>query len=517
MNKYDEKQYESYSYSLTFPEHLQTVGTLFGLKPAPYRKARVLELGCASGGNIIPLAVNFPEMEVVGIDYSPKQVEEGQALIKELGLSNIKLLCASIADYQPEGEFDYIICHGVYSWVDESIRKKILELHQNHLSDYGIGCISYNTMPAWNMVLSVREMMKFHVRNFKTAEEKVTQARTLITFIAKGLEKDTSPYAKFLKDELGIISKANDTYIYHEYLEDVNKPLYFYQFVKQCAEFELSYLGDSNVPSMFPGNLKQSFNEKLSEIKDVVRMGQYMDFIRNQRFRTTLICRKKHLPQRSLKVDSVESYCLSYCGQFQDVLSEAKVQSNEAVTFQSPGIVLTIQKPFPKACMKVLHDRYGKPIAYDDLVDESMKLVPLSSRDEAKRIINQDLNLMRLFLGGIVNIHMDTGIYAQHIPNKPQTTELVRITAKARNMVPNLRHETHKLLDIERIMLQFLDGNHTIPEIKSLIEQKISAGELNLTARDGGAVTDPKEITEKVNLLTLSTLESLTKKAFLMN
>jgi tRNA G46 methylase TrmB len=48
----------------------------------------VLELGCASGGNLIPMAYGLPESEFVGIDYAARQIAEGQAAVAALGLDN---------------------------------------------------------------------------------------------------------------------------------------------------------------------------------------------------------------------------------------------------------------------------------------------------------------------------------------------------------------------------------------------------------------------------------------------
>jgi len=65
---YDEVPYESQSFPQSHPNRLATLGRLFGLSPAPVAQCRVLELGCASGGNLIPMAYHLPESEFVGLD-----------------------------------------------------------------------------------------------------------------------------------------------------------------------------------------------------------------------------------------------------------------------------------------------------------------------------------------------------------------------------------------------------------------------------------------------------------------
>src|ERR1700754_323283 len=65
---YDALPYPAMPITYTQPSHLAALAMLFGLSPANAEHARVLELGCASGGNIIPLASRFPNAHFVGID-----------------------------------------------------------------------------------------------------------------------------------------------------------------------------------------------------------------------------------------------------------------------------------------------------------------------------------------------------------------------------------------------------------------------------------------------------------------
>src|SRR4051794_35074498 len=110
--------YESVPFPQTQPARLAAVAHVFSLAAPSPRTARVLELGCASGGNLIPLAAHYPEGEFVGVDLSQRQIDEGKARIERLGLKNIRLRQMSLMDLKPkDGTFDYIICHGVYSWV----------------------------------------------------------------------------------------------------------------------------------------------------------------------------------------------------------------------------------------------------------------------------------------------------------------------------------------------------------------------------------------------------------------
>ena len=93
-SSYDEIPYPSHPFEATHPDHLYTMARLFCLKPTLPDNASILELGCASGGNIIPLAVQMPNARIVGVDFSSKQIAEGQTTVDNLGLKNIRLIAA---------------------------------------------------------------------------------------------------------------------------------------------------------------------------------------------------------------------------------------------------------------------------------------------------------------------------------------------------------------------------------------------------------------------------------------
>src|SRR5262249_49773642 len=123
-SSYDEMPYMHRAFPQTHPDRLATLAKLFGLTPPDLETCRVLELGCASGDNLIPMAVTLPNAQFVGLDFSERQIDEGQGIVEALQLANIELRHADITHIdQSWGNFDYIICHGIYSWVPEAVRE----------------------------------------------------------------------------------------------------------------------------------------------------------------------------------------------------------------------------------------------------------------------------------------------------------------------------------------------------------------------------------------------------------
>src|SRR5262245_13821082 len=127
ITAYDEIPYVSKPLYPTHPDCLAVAGRLRGLKSSLPHDCRVLELGCATGGNLVPMAYGLPHSQFVGIDLSASQIEMGQDICRRLDLKNIELRAGSILDLDDSlGQFDYITCHGVYSWVPKAVQDHIL-------------------------------------------------------------------------------------------------------------------------------------------------------------------------------------------------------------------------------------------------------------------------------------------------------------------------------------------------------------------------------------------------------
>jgi len=185
---YDEIPYPAAAYRQSHIARLETLAKLFGMAPVDIRHSRVLELGCADGANLIPMACALPESTFLGVDVSTRQIKAGQEIIAALGLTNIELLQCDIRHIdQSFGVFDYVIAHGVYSWVPPEVQDKILSICSEYLRDHGVAYVSYNTFPGWRMRGMLRDMMVYHARKFNDPKEQIEQARALIQWLGESV------------------------------------------------------------------------------------------------------------------------------------------------------------------------------------------------------------------------------------------------------------------------------------------------------------------------------------------
>ena len=123
------------------------------------------------------MAEQFPRSSFLGIDGSARQIEDGNLFLSELNLPNVALRHEDILTFTAQpGEFDYIICHGVYSWVPDHVQQRIMEICKQFLAPQGVAYVSYNTFPGWHMRGMIRDIMRYRAKSFETPEARLSQA-----------------------------------------------------------------------------------------------------------------------------------------------------------------------------------------------------------------------------------------------------------------------------------------------------------------------------------------------------
>jgi SAM-dependent methyltransferase len=180
--------YKTYARRETHPARLGALGRLLGIAARDLAGARVLELGCGNGRNIIPLAEANPSTRFIGVDRATDLIEAGRRECAELGIENVELIAADIANYNPPaGEMDYVLCHGVYSWVSEVLQRRILDVIKKALAPNGIAVVSYNTLPGWHQRGVVRDIIRVGSLSAvaDTEEERCDAGMKLLAALAK--------------------------------------------------------------------------------------------------------------------------------------------------------------------------------------------------------------------------------------------------------------------------------------------------------------------------------------------
>src|SRR5262245_38669412 len=212
---YDAIAYPGSPFSQTHPDRLATIAALYGLKAAPPESCRVLELGCGNGGNLIPMAYVLPGSTFLGLDAAGTAIEQGREQIAALGLKNATLLHADLLDASNLGTFDYIIAHGLYSWVPPPVQERVFEIASEVLAPNGVAYVSYNAFPGCHVRAAMWQMMKWHIRDIEEPEERIAQARGLVRFLGEAAPP-RPVFSAILKDTLDHLEKQPDAVLFHD-------------------------------------------------------------------------------------------------------------------------------------------------------------------------------------------------------------------------------------------------------------------------------------------------------------
>jgi SAM-dependent methyltransferase len=453
---YDDVRYPSLPRNQSHPAYIAALAAIAGLNLPPVEEWRVLEIGCGDGSNILPLAFDYPEGKFVGVDRALNPIGAGRALVARLQLGNIELLDADLIDWKPEGEFDYIIAHGVFSWVPEAIRERILQICGSALKPLGVAYISYNALPGCHFRRFTWDFLRFHVRNAPDPPARMEKARNLAQHIISQPPSE-EPLELALRSEMESILKRGESALYHDDLAGYNEPFYLLDFVSKAARHGLQYLGDAE-----PQRDDVQGTPLVSE--DWLETRQYGDFLAKRRFRETLLCREDIPLDRLLLLD-----------RFQDLFVASRARPSEPQQdgqqrFDLPlSRSLTTNHPFAKEALCRLAS----------LWPGSLKVSEISS-DKYSRDSVADL-YMRLLHAGAIELRSHPPKIAAAISNHPAASALARAqVAEGSHLVTNQRHMSIELEDENsRRVLMLLDGSRS---------WRTLAGELSAAGMDPGTI-----------------------------
>lgn len=469
---YNELPYISKSFVHTLPERQKAILSLLGFQTPEIKGAKVLEIGCGFGGNIISYALANPDTQFTGIDLSEKQIEGGREVVKQLGLTNVELLCQDISCFENQDvKFDYIICHGVFSWVPEFVRDKILQVVKNNLAENGSAIISYNTYPGWKSLEVVRDIMRFRADTFAkynesfTSLDKLAFGRGAVAFL-----KEFAIGNPTVKDICQRVDDGDDHYVYHEYHEEYNHPFYLYEFNALLERNGLAHICDATLNKTFPIFENEEIEAKLNQEcgNNHVLKEQYYDYLLHSQFRTSIIThlenKEKCNISRDIKVKDLDSLYI-----------RARVQDDNP-----PELISFLSRFYPKMVnVKAFIDNYvegDKNAGYAAILTQ---------------IYNQKLEFYARDIPVIETEKLKLKpVYAKYFAYHLETAKpVVSLSNFVGNILSLSKHELETLLQC--------DGTKTDQELVDFVMGRINDGEWQVVTENENSNVEALTVVER--------------------
>ncbi|MEA2838600.1 MAG: hypothetical protein QOD89_3150 [Bradyrhizobium sp.] len=495
---YDDVFYPGRVYELTHPNHLATLATLYGMRPAPAERCRVLELGCGVGGNLLPMAFQNPDSEFVGVDLSGVTIARGRSNAAALGLANVKLLHCDIMDVDAGfGQFDYIITHGVYSWVPPAVRERMMSIFSENLSPHGVCYVSYNAHPFSHTRDLARDMMLFHTRDLPEMKQKVPQARAIMKFLSEASKAD-SVHGAIMRDQYNRVVKTMDEVLFHDDLNEIAEAFLLHRVVEHAARHGLQYLSDAEFSRRNLAGYPEQVRAVLQRFPDDEFMArdQYQDFVDGHGFRRTLLCHGGLPLRRRVDMDFVRQFYL--LGTTDPVDGAFCLTDQSDMQFRTQeGSTLGVSHPLLKSAYLCLGRAWPRALSFDELLEQaSRQLDPANTRGPAANDIQLLVEAMYvLACSGEVTFQVSRPNLTTTISDRPLASLLARKQSESDTLVTNLLHQSVRLEDEQACrILQLLDGTRSFEQLVARISQLDSiAGSAEAGSsqeRDQGVVPD---------------------------
>lgn len=387
------------------------------------------------------MAVALPGASFAGIDAAPGAIARGEQLVAALGLANVALAARGIEECEPEpASFDYVIAHGVYSWVAPAVRDRLLAVCRSALADHGVAYVSYNALPGGRLREALRDMLVFHTAGVTEPGERIVQARALLRFLVEG-SPSGHELGALMRDQAERLLDRGDASLLHDELAAVNEAVYFHEFAAHAARHDLQYLAEADFFEMQIGAASEPAADALLAVEDPVRREQYLDFLKGRMFRQTLLCRAEQAIDRTPRPAVVEGLAVSTQAQ----------RSADGLTFESPtGSTLTTDHPLVIDALERAARSWPGALWVRELI--------APGAPEAERVALCDA-LLRSYAANLVALHVHPPALTTAPGDAPRTSALARHQAGTGQVVTNLRHASVRIEDeLGRRLVTLLDG-----------------------------------------------------------
>ena len=472
--------YPGLAFPQTHPARLALLAILYGLEPAPPERARVLEVGCADGLNLVAMAAHSPGLEVVGFDLVEPAL--GIQAASDLGLGNVRLERADLLEPRDWGRFDYIVAHGVYAWVADSAREALMALFARCLAPQGIAFVSYNALPGARLRTMLREMVLLHAGEETGLAERVDSGRELYEFLAPWAQDRPDAYGAVLASELERLRRLPKPLLAHDDLGTRYDPVWLRDVARHAESHGLRYLADAEPGELRADRQPPGVDAQLDALAGGSRVvwEQYADLLAGRAFRQTLLCRAAAPLDDAIAPSRMERLWFRATESAGSGGADGEPGSGQRHETSGNG-------SSGAPAVERLALAHPRSFAFDELHET------LGGREPATLAAE----LWEAFRAGQVELAAGPDRHVTVAGERPATSPLARWQATRGPELTNLRHEPVRLNDpLGRVLIRLCDGTRDRPALVDALVGSVG-GDLLLT-REGEPVADGETVRAQI-------------------
>jgi len=424
------------------PSRLAAIARLFGIAAPDPATARVLEVGCGDGANLLPMALVHPHARFTGLDPSTRLMMRARTIAGDLGLANVELVEQDLRTLDPrQGPYDYIIAHGFYSWVPEDVRDALFRVARARLAPGGLVYASYNLLPGGNLRRVMVDAFRFGLPPSARGAERVVAARQLADELVDAWSRSdrVSPH---LAAEFADLSTRTESAIAHDELSPVNHAVYVTRFIRHAGAHGLGFVAEAEPSTMAATGLPPRLQQVIGSADPLARE-QWLDFARMRKFRQSILARAADVAQARFTPAAIDGLQLS--------ASTTYTQARERG-----------QEPAGDPLLDLLVDAYPATLPAVAVVERlaAAGLTPGQAREA----------MVRCVFAGSVDLYALPLAPAPVAGDRPTAFPVARWQAARREILTNLRHEGVRLDDdVAFALLAGCDGTRDRHALAALV------------------------------------------------
>lgn len=277
------------------PAWLDHVAIVSGFVPPARAGAFAFcELGCGQGVTTAILAATHPDGAFYGIDAMPPHIEHARRFAAEAAISNVSFCAADFtaAAAMDQPGFDYIVAHGVYSWVNAESQAALRAFIDRHLKPGGLVYLSYNAIPGRASDLPFQRLVRALGSTFPGDSVRRYKAAAAVVRGLVALEPPALMASSFLRATKKNKPPYPDAYLAHEFMTQYWEPLCVTDVRAAMAAIGLSPAGSATLIENFDSLiLGRAARKALAAIGDDDVRELARDVLINQSFRCDVFIR----------------------------------------------------------------------------------------------------------------------------------------------------------------------------------------------------------------------------------